>query len=139
MPADSEPQQVRKTRRALLEAFNALLLEEQRYNDVRVGEILRKSDVGRSTFYEHFRDKDDLLIQSMAGILEILASTLDEHCDLLRLEHILEHFRENIVLARGLLNGLSPSVARVGQNHGETATFGDELHTAVLAHCHADG
>jgi AcrR family transcriptional regulator len=108
---------VQKSRVALVEAFNELLLDENRYSDIRVGDILRKSEVGKSTFYEHFRDKDDLLIQSMAGILSILASTLDEQCDLSRLEGILDHFYQNAPLARGFVN--SPSFRQVIRELGK--------------------
>jgi AcrR family transcriptional regulator len=102
--------QVRKTRAALLGAFNELVLQ-RRYADIRVGDILRRADVGRSTFYEHFRDKDDLLRASLRGILGILADAVEEQADGHRLELVLEHFRDNSWLARGLLDG--PSSAEV--------------------------
>jgi AcrR family transcriptional regulator len=104
---------VRKTRAALLGAFNELVLE-RRYADIRVGDIIRRADVGRSTFYEHFHDKDDVLRASLSGILSILADAVEEQADSKRLEYLLEHFRENSRLARGLLNGPSaPQVAAV--------------------------
>jgi AcrR family transcriptional regulator len=102
--------QVRKTRTALLEAFNKLVLA-RRYADIRVADIIRRADVGRSTFYEHFRSKDDLLRQSLSGVLAAVADAVEDGCDLARLRWMLEHFGENSRLARGLVNG--PSARQV--------------------------
>ena len=55
---------VQKTRKLLHEALIALLHEKQ-YDDIVVKEILDRANVGRSTFYTHFRDKDDLLVSGM--------------------------------------------------------------------------
>ena len=50
-------------------------------------------------------------------MLAIVAETVQEGCDRKRLQHILEHFRENSKLARGLLNGpTSPQVVLVLAN-----------------------
>lgn len=54
---------VRRTRRALGDALMNLLAEK-RYEDVTVQDILDKADVGRSTFYAHFVDKNSLLIEA---------------------------------------------------------------------------
>jgi AcrR family transcriptional regulator len=37
------------------------LIQERGYDRITVQEILERADVGRSTFYAHYRDKDDLL------------------------------------------------------------------------------
>ena len=96
--------QTRKTRAALLEAFGELVLE-RRYGDIRVADIIRRADVGRSTFYEHFRDKDDVLRQSVSGMLTALADAVRSECDTRRTVLVLEHFRDFTVPARGMLNG----------------------------------
>ena len=62
----------------------------------RVSDIACESDVGRSTFYEHFRDKDDVLRHSMAGLLNMLASAVEENCDVAKVQFVLDHFHENI-------------------------------------------
>jgi AcrR family transcriptional regulator len=44
-----------------LESNCALLLQKS-YDEITVQEILDRADVGRSTFYAHFQDKDQLLL-----------------------------------------------------------------------------
>jgi len=95
---------VRKTHQALLEAFSELV-QGRRYDEIRVADILADADVGRSTFYEHYRGKDELLVQSMAGIFGVLADAVDEESDPLPLEGILVHFWENRDVARYLFAG----------------------------------
>jgi AcrR family transcriptional regulator len=110
MAAGDHNRQARKTRAALLDAFKDLVLS-RRYADIRIADIIRRADVGRSTFYEHFRNKDDLYRQSLSGILVIVASAVGDDCDLRHLQFVLEHFRENGRAALGMLNG--PGVAQV--------------------------
>lgn len=50
---------VRRTRRALRDALVALIVERG-YEKVTVQDVLDRADIGRSTFYAHYRDKDDL-------------------------------------------------------------------------------
>ena len=50
----------RKTREAIFNAFTALL-SKKHYNQITVGEIIEKADIGRATFYAHFETKDFLL------------------------------------------------------------------------------
>jgi AcrR family transcriptional regulator len=113
MATDGLSRQSRKTRAALLQAFNGLAVE-RRYADIRIADVIRRADVGRSTFYEHFRNKDDVLRQSLAGLLGIVAAAVEEGCDTTHLRFVLDHFRENSALARGLINGPSaPQVVAV--------------------------
>jgi len=61
---------VRRTRRLLHEALRSLILEKG-YDHVTVQDVIDRADVGRATFYAHFRDKDDLL---MSGFEEMRKS-----------------------------------------------------------------
>jgi tetracycline repressor-like protein len=56
-----------KTRRALKEALTDLILEKG-YEAVTVQDIIDRADVGRSTFYAHFTDKDDLLMAILSDL-----------------------------------------------------------------------
>ena len=59
---------VQKTQNLLRGALVSLIAEKP-YDAIVVKEILDRANVGRSTFYVHFRDKDDLLV---SGIHEML-------------------------------------------------------------------
>ena len=50
----------RKSREAIFQAFIELL-SKKHFNQITVGEIIEKADVGRATFYAHFETKDFLL------------------------------------------------------------------------------
>lgn len=58
--SSTRDRQVRRTRRLLHKALMRLVLQKK-YESITVQDILDRADVGRSTFYTHFRDKDDLL------------------------------------------------------------------------------
>jgi AcrR family transcriptional regulator len=61
MAGKTEDRRVRRTRLLLVQAAQDLILERG-YAATSVQDILDRADVGRSTFYAHFRDKDDLLV-----------------------------------------------------------------------------
>jgi hypothetical protein len=59
--AQKEDRRTIKTKKALAAAF-VTLLEEKGYDDVTIQEIIDLADVGRSTFYAHYENKEQLLI-----------------------------------------------------------------------------
>jgi AcrR family transcriptional regulator len=59
---------VQKTETLLRDALTSLI-REKAYDSIVVKEILERANVGRSTFYTHFRDKDDLLASSIYEML----------------------------------------------------------------------
>lgn len=61
MGEKKEDRRVGRTRRLMQDALMALV-EEMGYERITVQDILDRADVGRSTFYAHFRDKDELLL-----------------------------------------------------------------------------
>lgn len=67
---------VRRTRRILGEALVELILERG-YDRTTVQDVLDRADVGRSTFYAHFRDKDALLMAGFDDLAEQLRADLD--------------------------------------------------------------
>jgi AcrR family transcriptional regulator len=67
---------VRRTRRALIDAF-LCLVEEKGYEKTTVQDILDRADVGRSTFYAHYRDKEAVLLASFDDMQKDLRSEID--------------------------------------------------------------
>jgi AcrR family transcriptional regulator len=64
---------VRRTRRLLQDALLALA-EERDFSAITVGEITRRADVNRNTFYLHYRDKDDLVTQTLDALFDELTA-----------------------------------------------------------------
>lgn len=58
---NSDDRRVQRTRRALREALVELILERG-WDEVSVQHVCDRANVGRSTFYTHFADKEELLI-----------------------------------------------------------------------------
>jgi AcrR family transcriptional regulator len=67
---------VRRTKELLRSALQALILEKG-YERITVQDILDRADVGRSTFYAHYRDKDDLLLSGFEDIRAALNAERD--------------------------------------------------------------
>lgn len=105
-----DPRRLR-TRADLMAAFFSLVLS-QRYHEIRVGDVLARSGVSRSTFYEHFRNKDELLAASLDGPFQALADLVGEQADSNRVHAVLEHFWQNRALARSLFQGAALRIVR---------------------------
>lgn len=82
-----------KTEVALRQAL-AELIHEKPYDDVVVKEILARANVGRSTFYAHYKDKKDLLFSGFQDVL-LGAQSAAEPGDLLWFSRpVLEHIEQ---------------------------------------------
>jgi AcrR family transcriptional regulator len=68
-------ERIRRTHRRLGSAL-VELIQEKPIDDVTVQEVLDRASVGRSTFYLHFRDKNDLLLSQLENFLETMSTTL---------------------------------------------------------------
>ena len=69
----------RKTRESIFKAFIELLSEKD-FARITVGEIIRRADVGRATFYAHFETKDFLLQELCEELFcHIFDAENDEH------------------------------------------------------------
>ena len=66
---------VRRTHERLGSAL-VELMQEKPIDDVTVQEVLDRASVGRSTFYLHFRDKNDLLLSQLEKFLEMMSTAL---------------------------------------------------------------
>lgn len=91
-----------RTRNALHSAFVELLLE-QGYESLKIGTVADRANVGRSTFYEHYRTKHDLLRASIVGPFSILADLVSPAVSTGAVTTLLQHFRDHQQVARVLL------------------------------------
>ena len=65
-----------RTKRSLSEALVGLI-KEKRFDDITVQNVIERADVGRSTFYSHFRDKEDLFQRDWERFLDDFAQHID--------------------------------------------------------------
>lgn len=65
---------VERTRRTLRDALVALILERG-WDDISVKDVCAAADVGRSTFYAHFADKEELLSSGFDGLVAHLRAS----------------------------------------------------------------
>ncbi len=65
---------IQRTRQLLQEALLALILEKG-YDAVTIQDVIDRANVGRSTFYAHFQDKEDLFLSDF----ETLRAQFEQH------------------------------------------------------------
>jgi len=111
MPQNDLDRRVQKTRKLLQDALIELVAEKS-YETVSIREILERANVGRSTFYAHFQDKDQLL----HSILDRLDELFRQH------EQLFEDAKKNFGNAdiMNLAHEFSPTLSLfqfVGQNN----------------------
>lgn len=97
---------IERSRGAIMEAFRILFFQHG-YEAVDVRQIAIQANVGRSTFYKHFRDKEDVLISSLRPFLVQLALACVSELEPERLSFVPEHFWENRRFARVVFSGRS--------------------------------
>lgn len=69
MKKQAPDRRIQRTRQLLLNALVDLILEKG-YETITVQEIIDRANVGRSTFYFHFQDKEDLLLSGFENLRE---------------------------------------------------------------------
>jgi AcrR family transcriptional regulator len=74
MPEKTEDRRIQRTRKMLQDALLALILEKG-YEAVTVQDVIDRANVGRSTFYAHFQDKESLLLSGF----EHLRAEFEKH------------------------------------------------------------
>jgi AcrR family transcriptional regulator len=72
----SVDRRTQRTDKLLREALVVLILEK-RYDAITVQDILDRANVGRSTFYAHYYDKDDLLESNIEWLIDTFTQPLD--------------------------------------------------------------
>ncbi len=76
-PVQRPDRRVSRTRRLLREALTGLILEKG-YDAVTIEDITRRADLGRTTFYLHYRDKEHLFLESIEQSADELARQIEQ-------------------------------------------------------------
>ena len=61
-----------RTRQLISDAFVELLLEKG-YETISIREVIARANVGRSTFYSHYKDKDELFVSQLDHLMDLLS------------------------------------------------------------------
>ena len=69
--AAPQDRRILRSKRALRDA-RIELMEERSFDGFSVNDLCERADLNRGTFYNHFRDKDDLLAQLEAEVMDDL-------------------------------------------------------------------
>jgi len=99
---------VRRTRDALGDAL-VNLMQEKPFDSITVQDVLDRANVGRSTFYSHFTDKDDLLMSDADEFFEGMAMALSRHGDRSDRVFPVEEFFEHLIEAKTFVAALRNS------------------------------
>ena len=118
---NEEDRRIRRTKTQLKKALTELVLEKG-YDEVSVQEIIDRADVGRTSFYTYFRNKEDLLLQNLDDLEGMFdeAEKVGEQEGMLHDDftlHMFQHLKENWRLGKILLgNKKIPLVRNYVQN-----------------------
>jgi AcrR family transcriptional regulator len=115
---------IQRTRQALRAAL-LVLIKEKGFDAISVEEITERANLGRATFYLHYKDKEDLLLEEFREIasnrVQVLSEIpvllwksnqgqielVDNHTPIMPLLMVFEHASQNADLYRILLRGQS--------------------------------
>src|SRR5262245_37014945 len=103
-----EDARVRRTRDALGDALVALM-QEKPFDSITVQDVLDRANVGRSTFYSHFSDKDDLLMSDADEFFEGMAMALSRQGDKSDRVFPVREFFNHLIEAKSFVDALRSS------------------------------
>lgn len=134
MSGNELDRRVQRTRDSLGDALVALM-HEKPYDEITVQEVLERADVGRSTFYSHFSDKDDLFLSDVDEFFARLATHLSRGREASRrvapVHELFAHVAEARAFYGALLgSGKIHDVLEIGRRH---FALGIEQRLAELA------
>lgn len=108
-----------KTEKAIKSAF-CDLIQQKKYAEISIQDIIDVADVARATFYAHFKSKEEVLISISAGIFAHItdeALHAEKHHDFSRhqdflhcITHMLYHLSEEKAVIAGILKSESHDI-----------------------------
>lgn len=134
-----------RTRATIVDAFTALALK-QRYDAIRVSDLISRAGIGKSTFYEHFRSKDDVLLDAIQPVILALATAASGRAARSYVRAMVAHLwdRRSVVrplmdptptsvVQRSLTDAIKPHVARAGFSESQSSILATGIAAAQLA------
>lgn len=120
VPERGDPRAERSV--AALKRALGQLLHESPFCDITVQQILDRAGVARATFYTHYRNKDDVLLESFEAMIAGLTARMDDvgrpRGRLVPVTELLEHFAQaQPVFASLRASGRLDSIWNLGVDH----------------------
>jgi AcrR family transcriptional regulator len=132
-----------RTRKLLQDALFELILKDG-YDSIRVQDITEEANLGRATFYVHFKDKEDLLLATIEGIRQELLECIKAESAITSLPGFraqFKHAAENKTFYLAVLNHVQGRqqirgvMINVVQAHLEKITPDSPIPIDVVANC----
>ena len=108
-----------RTERAIRQAFSELICEKN-YSEISIQDVIDRADVARATFYDHYKNKEEVLRSISGGIFaHVNAARLsaEKHHDFSqnqdfshRIVHLLCHLYEDKGVVGGILTSESHDI-----------------------------
>jgi AcrR family transcriptional regulator len=109
MVQPKEDRRIQRTRQSLSTAL-LKLIEERGYDSLTVNDITEQANVGRATFYLHYEDKEQLLVESLEDMFAQLGNSINpvsealgERTSITATRLVFQHFADHHRLYRVLL------------------------------------
>ena len=120
----AKPQMDRRARRTRDALGDALveLMHERPFRSIKVQDVLDRAGVGRSTFYAHYRDKDDLFLSDVEDFWEMISTLIErsgeESNRVAPVQELFSHIAEVKAFRQALVaSGKVHDVMELGQGH----------------------
>ena len=98
------------------------LIQQRPFKQITIQDVLDDAGVARATFYQHYRDKNDLLFSDSGEFFEFIATTVvrsnEKSMRLIAVKEFLTHLREAKQLYRALIEtGMVHELMGLAQDH----------------------
>jgi hypothetical protein len=124
-PPASDDRRIQKTKKYLADALKQLILEKG-YDAVTIQDIIDRANVGRSTFYMHYENKDQLLtgnIHFQENLIHTPVTDYENYPMGINLSYLFNHTKENLQIC----NAMSDKGIEVLSAH-----FADSMATKIV-------
>ena len=118
---DKSDRRSERTRRRLGTAI-VELIQEKRFDDITVQNVIDRAATGRATFYSHYRDKEDLFAHQWERVLDQIARRIDwdnaGNGSFIPIAFLFSHLQQSQHLYQGLVrSGKADPMLRSGSEY----------------------
>ena len=109
MKDQREDRRTKRTRKLLQEALIKLVFQKS-FEDITVQDIIDEADVGRSTFYAHYLNKEDLILTNFGDMVEGLSQGMElsensKRDRILPVQELFDHVKDQYQLLQAMGSG----------------------------------